>query len=220
MRDVMAGAAADVAKRSAAIREAGIELKQHPDEITFAYQHVEVAVGIVDTFIEVGSYEGASLYVYAGLVKRKSLLGRGGLVIAVEDGRRGPKKRERLKRAMAMIEAEGIEVKWVRGNSHIPATLEAVRDALGTRKVGFLHIDGDHSAEGSMADWKMYGPLVRPGGITAFHDIRATPPSNVTQTWETICNDGSLTRAICKGRFQTREGGKLHKPCGIGLVYC
>jgi len=212
MKDVMAGAAKDVAERSARIRDAGIELKQHPDEITFAYSHVEVALGLLDTFVEVGAYEGASLYVYAGLVS--------GLVIAVEDGKRGPKKRARLKRAMAMIEAEGIEVKWVRGNSHDPATLEAVRDALGARKVDFLHIDGDHSAEGSMLDWKMYGPLVKPGGIAAFHDIRATAPSNVVQTWATICDDGLLTRAVCKGRFQTRAGGKLHKPCGIGLVYC
>ena len=215
MKDVMKNAGEEVAERMARIREAGIELKQHPEEITFAYKHVMIAAGIVDTFIEVGAYEGASLYVYAGLVAKK-----GGLVIAVEDGRRGGKKRARLKRAMALIEAEGIEVKWVRGNSHDPATLEAVKDAMGEHKPGFLHIDGDHSAAGSMRDWTMYGPLVRPGGITAFHDIRATPPSNVTQTWETICNDGLLTRAVCKGRFQTREGGKQHKPCGIGIVYC
>ena len=215
MRNVMDGAAADVAKRSAAIRKAGIELKQHPEEIEFAYKHAMVTFGIADTFIEVGAYEGASLYVYAGLVKRK-----GGLVIAVEDGRRGQKKRTRLKCSMAMIESEGIEVKWVRGNSHLPETLEQVKSALGERNVDFLHIDGDHSAAGSMLDWEMYGPLVRPGGMTAFHDIRATPPSNVVQTWATICDNGLLTRAICKGRFHTQEGGKLHKPCGIGLVYC
>ena len=219
MNNLPTGAAKDVAIRSKRVRDAGIELKQHPDEITFAYQHANIAFGIGDVFLEVGSYEGASLYVYAGLIKQAHQGKGSGLVIAVEDGRRGVKKRERLKRSIAMIEAEGVNVKWIRGDSHAPETLERVKEALGERAVDFLHIDGDHSAEGSMSDWKMYGPLVKPSGLTAFHDIRATPPSRVTQTWETICNTGLLTRAICGGRFQTREGGKMHKPCGIGLVY-
>ena len=201
-------------ERIARIRDAGIELKQHRDEIAFTYKHVQIHCGLLGAYLEVGAYEGASLYVYAGLMKLNS-----GLVIALDDGRRGYKTRERLKRSIRMIEKEDIEVKWVRSNSHEQATLEAIEAALGGRKLDFLHIDGDHSAEGSMADWRMYGPLVRPGGMTAFHDVRATPPSRVAPTWENICNDGLLTRTICCGRFRTKEGGKLHKACGIGIVY-
>lgn len=34
----------------------------------------------------------------------------------------------------------------------------------------FAFIDGDHSYEGVKHDWLMYSPLVKPGGIVAFHD--------------------------------------------------
>jgi predicted O-methyltransferase YrrM len=40
----------------------------------------------------------------------------------------------------------------------------------------FVLVDGDHSAEGVRADWERYAPLVRPGGIVAFHDILPHPP--------------------------------------------
>ena len=205
----------DVGDRIAAIEAAGIELKQHREEIGFVYHHLAAHAGLLDAYCEVGAYEGASLYVYAGLVAD------GGTVVAIDDGKRGYKKRERLKRAIAMLQDEGLRVEWIRGNSHKPETLEQLKAILGGSKypLDFLHIDGDHSQTGSMMDWKMYGPLVRPGGITAFHDVRATPPARVAPTWDAICNTGVLTRTICKGRFRTREGGKLHKPCGIGMVY-
>lgn len=203
----------DVGDRIAAIEAAGIELKQHREEIGFVYHHLAAHAGLLDAYCEVGAYEGASLYVYAGLVAD------GGTVVAIDDGKRGYKKRERLKRAMGMIEAEGIRVEWIRGNSHAEETLEQLKTILDGKHLDFLHIDGDHSEAGSMQDWQMYGPLVRPGGITAFHDVRATPPARVVPTWDNICNTGALTRTICSGPFRTREGGKLHKPCGIGLVY-
>ncbi len=39
--------------------------------------------------------------------------------------------------------------------------------------VDLLFIDGDHRYEGVMADFLLYAPLVRPGGIIAFHDAIA-----------------------------------------------
>jgi len=211
----------DIAQRIKRIEAAGIELKQHREEIGFVYHHIAAHVGLVNAFIEVGAYEGASLYVYAGLVPK------GGLVVGIDDGKRGYKKRERLKLAMGMIEAEGKRAEWIRGNSHRAETLAQLKALLSDPQrhpysgyADFLHIDGDHSQAGSMMDWKMYGPLVRPGGLAAFHDVRAAPPSRVVPTWDEICNTGALTRTICRGRFRTRKGGKLHKPCGIGLVYC
>ena len=38
-------------------------------------------------------------------------------------------------------------------------------------KLDFLFIDGDHSYDGVKADFEMYAPMVRPGGLIAFHDI-------------------------------------------------
>ena len=38
-------------------------------------------------------------------------------------------------------------------------------------KLDFLFIDGDHSYEGSKADFLLYKNYVREGGLIAFHDI-------------------------------------------------
>jgi len=61
----------------------------------------------------------------------------------------------------------------VGGDSHRPATRERVRTALAGNLFNVLFIDGDHSYEGVAADFKMYAPLVRCGGIIGFHDIVA-----------------------------------------------
>jgi predicted O-methyltransferase YrrM len=41
--------------------------------------------------------------------------------------------------------------------------------------VDFVFIDGDHSEDGLLADWRAWRPLVEPGGIVALHDSRSTP---------------------------------------------
>ena len=42
---------------------------------------------------------------------------------------------------------------------------------LGDRPIDLLMIDGDHSYEGVRRDFELYAPLVREGGLVAFHDI-------------------------------------------------
>jgi cephalosporin hydroxylase len=61
------------------------------------------------------------------------------------------------------------------GDSHDPASLDRVREALEGEPLDFLFIDGDHRFDGVRQDWEMYSPLVRPGGWVAFHDILDTP---------------------------------------------
>lgn len=67
----------------------------------------------------------------------------------------------------------------IRDDSHSPSTLKKVQQILDGRKVDFLFIDGDHSYEGVKKDFEMYSPLVREGGIIAFHDIVLGPEYNV-----------------------------------------
>ena len=67
----------------------------------------------------------------------------------------------------------------IRRDSHNPQTLEEVKKILSGEKVDFLFIDGDHSYEGVKRDFEMYSPLVRKGGIIAFHDIVPGPSENV-----------------------------------------
>jgi len=56
------------------------------------------------------------------------------------------------------------------GDAHDPATVEQARQ-LTEGKVDFLFIDGDHTYEGVSADFDNYWPMVRPGGMAAFHDF-------------------------------------------------
>jgi predicted O-methyltransferase YrrM len=57
------------------------------------------------------------------------------------------------------------------GDSHSEGTVAQVQELLGGRSVDLLFIDGDHEYEGVRKDHDLYAPLVRPGGLIAFHDI-------------------------------------------------
>ena len=65
----------------------------------------------------------------------------------------------------------GQRIRLVRADSHDPATLRRVERVLRGRRVDFLHVDGDHAPAGVRADYALYGPLVRRGGLIAFHDL-------------------------------------------------
>ncbi|UCH75599.1 MAG: class I SAM-dependent methyltransferase [Rhodospirillales bacterium] len=63
------------------------------------------------------------------------------------------------------------EVSVLIGDSHASEFAETVKRTLDGDPVDFLFIDGDHTEEGVAQDYAMYAPLVRPGGLVAFHDI-------------------------------------------------
>jgi predicted O-methyltransferase YrrM len=67
----------------------------------------------------------------------------------------------------------------LRKDSHQQETLEEVKKILNGNQLDFLFIDGDHSYEGVKKDFKMYSPLVRKGGIIAFHDIINNDPTRL-----------------------------------------
>jgi predicted O-methyltransferase YrrM len=74
-------------------------------------------------------------------------------------------------RARARLGREGQRVVGLTRDSHDPATRDGVVDALGGEPLDVLFIDGDHSYEGVRADFELYAPLVRSGGIVAIHDV-------------------------------------------------
>lgn len=65
--------------------------------------------------------------------------------------------------------------------------------------VDFVFIDGDHSEQGLLADWRAWSPLVEAGGIVALHDSRSTPErpipdaGSVKVTSEVILRDERFT---------------------------
>lgn len=58
-------------------------------------------------------------------------------------------------------------VHFILGSSHDSEVLEQAKEFA---PYDFLFIDGDHETAGVRMDWDMYAPLVREGGIVAFHD--------------------------------------------------
>lgn len=69
------------------------------------------------------------------------------------------------------IENSSRNICIVQGDSHSPDILKQVKDILAGRTADYLFIDGDHSYNGVKADYETFSPLVRVGGIVAFHDI-------------------------------------------------
>ena len=101
----------------------------------------------------------------------------------------------------------------IRGDSHDSKTLRKVKSILGNDTLDFLFIDGDHSYEGVKRDFEMYSPLVRRGGIIAFHDIVPGPPEKVggvPRFWKEVKTKFKSLEIV----RSWRQGG-----FGIGVVY-
>lgn len=79
---------------------------------------------------------------------------------------------------------------YVPGNSHHNDVFcKAKALVTPTKGVDLLFIDGDHSYEGVKEDYLTYAPLVRPGGLVAFHDIVQHAPESgceVKRFWDEI----------------------------------
>ncbi len=98
-------------------------------------------------------------------------------------------------------------------DSHDKSTLEKVAARFNNKPIDFAFIDGDHTYEGVKADFNDYGPLVRAGGIIAFHDIlyREKQPSiRVNMLWKELQEQYDCTE------FIGPEGSG--KKIGIGLL--
>lgn len=103
----------------------------------------------------------------------------------------------------------GQTVHAVYGNSHDAATLDRVRDLLAGTMLDLLFIDGDHTYDGVRQDYEMYRPLVRSGGMIAFHDIVHThwPGCQVDRFWGELASDQSLRPRAIFGRVRSHFGG-------------
>jgi len=85
--------------------------------------------------------------------------------------------------------SENQRIHLIRGDSHEFSTRSEVESILREREIDVLFIDGDHTYEGVRKDFEIYSPLVRNGGIVAFHDICPHPPHvgcEVNRFWNEI----------------------------------
>lgn len=104
------------------------------------------------------------------------------------------------------------KISIIRADSHESSTLKKLKKILKDKLIDVLFIDGDHSYEGVKKDFEMYHPLVKTGGIIAFHDIVVHPPDincNVNKFWNEI-----------KHKYESKEFVENwdQKKCGIGFI--
>jgi predicted O-methyltransferase YrrM len=93
-------------------------------------------------------------------------------------------------------------------DSQSQATVERVRRLTAGRPVDFLFIDADHSYDSVKRDFELWSPLVRSGGIVAFHDVKPDYPGGVPRFW-----------AELRERFETEERIAEDDPYGIGVLH-
>jgi predicted O-methyltransferase YrrM len=120
--------------------------------------------------LEIGTYRGGTLFVFSRLSQPDatiisvdySLTFHGKIVRSLQPPlfRRIMQPRQKLS--------------LLRADSHSPETLKKIESILNGAQLDFLFIDGDHRYEGVKQDFDMYSPLVRAGGLVAFHDIART----------------------------------------------
>ncbi|HEX4518179.1 MAG TPA: class I SAM-dependent methyltransferase [Gaiellaceae bacterium] len=97
----------------------------------------------------------------------------------------------------------------VRADSHDPETLERIRSHFGG-SIDLLFIDGDHTYDGVRFDHELYGPLVRSGGLIAFHDIMPGPYEAVGEV--------ARYRQEIGGDGEEMVADYSQQGCGIGLL--
>jgi predicted O-methyltransferase YrrM len=138
--------------------------------------------------LEIGTYKGGALFVFSQLAAADAT------VISLDFPTTFFGRLHRAIQALLFrsLVRKGQSFVALRCNSHKPATLATIREILRTNKLDFLFIDGDHTYEGVREDFKMYAPLVREGGLIAFHDIapaEAPPsanPKEVYKFWDEV----------------------------------
>ena len=125
--------------------------------------------------VEVGSDAGGGLWAWRQVCPR--VIG-----ITLADGPFG---------SGISLDPHGCEI--LHGDSHQWSTYHRLARMLDGDRVDVLFVDGDHTFKGVKADYEMFGPLVRPGGIVAFHDIcdhPRVPACKVRAFWESLDVDG------------------------------
>jgi cephalosporin hydroxylase len=161
--------------------------------------------------LEIGTANGGTLFCFCKLTQNDATI----ISIDLPEGPFGggyPEWKIPIYQAFAK---QNQKLYLLRKDSHQQETLEEVKKILNGNQLDFLFIDGDHSYEGVKKDFEMYSPLIRKGGIIAFHDIAKNyfdPECQVDLLWEDFeLNSNFNLKQIIKQPF---EGW-----AGIGILF-
>jgi predicted O-methyltransferase YrrM len=153
--------------------------------------------------LEIGTAKGGTLFLFSRLASPSATV----VSIDLPGGSFGggyPEWKTKFYRTFALPRQT---MHLLRADSNAVNTLERVRSMLGKTSLDFLFIDGDHTYEGVKQDFELYSPLVRKGGVIAFHDIAVHPPEarcEVSKFWSETKNQTS--REFIENRDQQWAG--------------
>ena len=160
---------------------------QKPDELSELLYLIEERTP--QNVLEIGTYAGGTLYCLCRLAQSDATI----ISIDKPAGRfGGGYTDERAEEMQQLFPRDGQALNLIRDDSHLSSTLERVEEILDGRQLDLLFIDGDHTYEGVKRDFQMYSPLVRQGGMIAFHDIVEHSPETgceVARYWNEIRDD-------------------------------
>lgn len=117
--------------------------------------------------LEIGSYLGASSAFLASGLKQS---GKDGKLICIdtwENNAMSEGGRDTMTEFLTNTKELARWIQPIRGWS--TAVVNKVREHAG--EIDLLFIDGDHSYEGCLADWRAYNSLLRSNAIVVMHDI-------------------------------------------------
>ena len=135
--------------------------------------------------VEIGTYRGGTLWVWCQLATDDAHIVSIDLPAESEVGRTGQAGLKRFAKHTQRLE-------FIRSDSNREKTRDRLVNVLDGDRIDFLFIDGDHRYESVRRDFELYGPLVRLGGIVAFHDIirpPAFPDNQVYRYWNELRKD-------------------------------
>ena len=169
--------------------------------------------------VEIGTARGGMLFCFSQLASRDATLVSIDLPGAPNCGGQTDVERE----VFATFGPPTQHFHFIPADSHLDSSRARLLEILDGRTVDLLFIDGDHSYEGCLADFRMYRDLVAPGGLIAFHDICMFPDewagAAVGVAWQEIKARYGGEEIIDPGGVSSRElRPGQHWRWGIGLL--
>jgi len=165
------------------------------------------------TIVEIGTSKGGTFYTWCQVAAPDALL----VSIDLPGGRYGEGYEESDIPRLRSFAQAGQEVRFVRADSHLESTRSQLEEILAGHEVDFLMIDGDHTYDGVRRDFEMYAPLVRDGGLVAFHDVLPHPDfwdCAVDRFWQRI-----RTRYLHEEFLDPADDRGFGQWGGIGLIH-
>ena len=98
-------------------------------------------------------------------------------------------------------------------------TVDEVKKILDGKLLDFLFIDGDHSLVGVTKDWENYSPLVREGGIIAFHDVLSLIQTTELIEVKLLFDELSKTHKTLIINEAPKTDEKLAFSSGMGILF-